>query len=292
MGFRAVCIENRCKCSYTSGYLVVVNGDKTTKIHLSEIASLTFATTQLYVSGYLMSELAKSKIPVVFCDEKSFPIAESLPLHGAHNCAGRVADQLDWTVPSKKRLWQKVIKDKIGAQAEVLVLDGHLSEARRLGEYADDVRSGDPTNREAAAAALYFATLFGSGFSRDADNAVNAALNYGYSVLLSKVSRELVSRGFLTQTGICHRNEFNQWNFPCDLMEPFRPLVDWIVLSSGIQDFNVELRRLLVDMMNRDVSYEGGRYKMGSVIGLYVRGCLDVLEKKIAADDVSLYMLL
>lgn len=267
----------------------MTRGDDTTKIHLSEISSLTLCTTQVYVSAYLMAELAKCKIPVVFCDEKSFPVAESLPLHGAHNCLARVSAQLEWSLPSKKRLWQRVVRDKIALQASVLREQGFNREADVLDSYAEDVHSGDPTNREAAAAALYFPTLFGEGFSRDADCDVNASLNYGYSVLLSKVSRELVSRGCLTHLGIFHRGELNQWNLACDLMEPFRPFVDRLVVMSEPVVFDSDMRHLLVAMMSREVSYDGGMYKLGSVIGLYVKGCLDVLDRKMEAADLVRY---
>lgn len=289
MGFRAVCIESRCRCSYQGGYLVVTRGDDTTKIHLSEILSLTFSTTQVYVSAYLMSELAKCKIPVVFCDEKRFPVAESLPLHGAHNCLARVTAQLDWSLPSKKRLWQRVVRDKVAMQAMVLQKYGFEREARMLGEYIENVRSGDPTNREAAAASLYFATLFGDGFSRDSDCDINASLNYGYSVLLSRVCRELVAHGCLTHVGICHRGGLNQWNLACDLMEPFRPFVDYLVLASGLASFGPDMRHLLINMMSRMLPYDDGVYKFGSVVSRYVRGCLDVLDRKIDIVDLKCY---
>lgn len=289
MGFRAVCIESRCRCSYSGGYLVVTGEAETTKIHLSEIASLTFCTTKVYVSGYLMSELAKNKIPVVFTDEKSYPVAESLPLFGSHNCPKRLDEQLAWSVPAKKRLWQKVVRDKIKAQSEVLTKWNFDREATILLQFAEDVRSGDPTNREAAAAGMYFSTLFGKTFNRDQDSDLNACLNYGYSILLSKVSREIVSRGYLTQTGINHRSELNQWNFSCDLMEPFRPFVDQTVLLSGIGTFDKEMRRLLIDITNRTVAYRDGSYKMGSVIGLYIQDCIDSLNRKISAEDIDMY---
>lgn len=292
MGFRSVCIENRCRCSYSGGYLVVTGETATTKIHLSEIASLTFCTTKVYVSAYLMAELAKSKIPVTFSDEKCFPIAESLPLHGAHNCVTRVESQMEWTLPSKKRLWQKVVRDKIAAQSEVLQLMNASREAKMLKGYAEDVRSGDPTNREAAAAALYFSTLFGESFNRDQDSDLNASLNYGYSILLSKVSREIVSRGYLTHLGIKHQSDFNQWNLSCDYMEPFRPFIDLTIIQSGLSEFCTEMRRLLIDVMNRDVSFDDGKYKMGSVVSLYIQSCFDALERKGTIDDIKMYSML
>lgn len=289
MGFRNVCVESRCRCSYSGGYLVVTGEAVTTKIHLSEIASLTFCTTKVYVSGYLMSELAKNKIPVVFSDEKCFPVAESLPLHGSHNCTARIESQLCWSAPAKKRLWQKIVRDKITAQSEVLLLNDAVKEAETLRSYACDVRSGDPTNREAAAAALYFSALFGQAFSRDQESDLNASLNYGYSVLLSKVSREIVSRGYLTQYGINHRGDFNQWNMSCDFMEPFRPFVDLVIIRSGVPSFGTAMRRLLIDIMNREVKYDDGVYKMGSVVSRYIQGCFDALERKIVPDDIRMY---
>ncbi len=292
MGFRSVCIESRCKCSYSGGYLVVTKGDSTTKIHLTEISSLTFCTTQVYVSGFLMAELARSKIPVIFCDEKSYPIAESLPINGAHDCPKAINQQMEWSLPAKKKLWQRLVRDKIDRQAEVLKLLGHDREATVLASYRADVRSGDPTNREAAAASLYFSTLFGKEFNRDLDIPINACLNYGYSVLLSRVSREIVSRGYLTQVGICHRSEVNQWNFACDLMEPFRPFVDKTVLLSGIVDLNTDMKRLLIDMGNRTLSYRDGAYKANSVITLYVKDCLDCLNKEAFPDDIPGFTLL
>ena len=267
----------------------MTKSDVTTKIHLSEISSLTFCTTQVYVSAYLLSELAKQKIPVVFCDESYYPVAESLPLHGAHNCFARVTSQLDWSLPSKKRLWQRVVRDKISLQAAVLQEQGFDREARILSEYAGNVRSGDPTNREAAAAALYFPTLFGEGFTRDDDGVINASLNYGYSIVLTRVSRELTSRGCLTHMGIFHRSELNPWNLACDFMEPFRPFVDRLVLMSGLESFDADMRHLLIDITNRTVPYDDGEYKFGSVISLYVKGCLDVLDRKIDVTDLLCY---
>ncbi|ERL12388.1 CRISPR-associated endonuclease Cas1, subtype II/NMENI [Coriobacteriaceae bacterium BV3Ac1] len=289
MGFRAVCIESRAKCSYSGGYLVVTTGDVTTKIHLSEISTLTFGTTQVYVSGYLMAELAQNKIPVSFCNEKRFPEAVSLPLHGSYNCLEGVENQLSWSLPSKKRLWQKVIRHKILKQAEVLALLEIPAGEQRLKQYAEEVRSGDPTNREATAAALYFASLFGADFTRDSENWINASLNYGYSVLLSQVSRELISHGYLTHVGICHKGRNNHWNFACDLMEPFRPFIDYLIVSSGLDDFNKPMRCLLIDSLSHLVNYRDGTYKMASVVKMYVKDCVDCLDRKLSADDIEIY---
>lgn len=260
--------------------------DDTTKIHLSEISSIVLQTTQVYLSAYLLSELAKNKISLVICDEKCNPIGQYLPLYGAHNTSKRIGEQLAWSEPIKKRVWQHIVKDKVYQQACFLEECDCPKEAKALYAVVAEVRSGDTTNREAHAARLYFSTLFGSDFVREAETPVNAALNYGYAILLSMVNREIVSRGYLTQSGICHRNEYNQFNLACDFMEPFRPVVDRLVVDSVAQEFDGTIRRVLVDMANQTMIYRDGNYKLGSVVSLYVQDCLNALNKKIAVEDI------
>lgn len=287
MAFRSVVIASPCKLSYKGGYLVVRKEDDTTKVHLSEVSSIVLQTNQVYISAYLLSELAKEKISFVVADEKCSPIGHYLPLYGSHNTSKRIAEQLEWGEPIKKRVWQRVVKDKIAHQAMILNARAREAEGEVLLGFVPEVRSGDTTNREASAARIYFQALFGPGFSRDDDTPVNAALNYGYSILLSAVSREIVSRGYLTQCGICHRNEYNQFNLSCDLMEPFRPIVDRLVFDNIDDSFEKEDRYLLVDMLNQSVSYRGGMYRIGSVIGLYIQDCFSALNKKLSIDEIE-----
>lgn len=271
--------------------MVVRKEDDTSKIHLSEISMIILQTEQAFISAYLLSELAKNKISLVISDEKCNPVGQYLPLYGAHNTSGRVVDQLAWGEPIKKRVWQHVVKDKIQQQASFLD-ERDYDEAKRLYAIVSEVRSGDTTNREAQAARLYFATLFGKEFSRDEDCAVNAALDYGYAVLLSMVNREIVSRGYLTQCGICHHNDFNQFNLACDLMEPFRPAVDRLVVDYLPGEFDKDAKHVLADLANGGVEYKGGSYRLGSVVSLYVQDCLNALNKKISVDDIEGFRLL
>lgn len=287
MSFRTIFIESPCRLSYSSGYMVVRKEDDTAKIHLSEISTVILQTERVFISAYLLSELAKAKISFVVSDEKRNPIGQYLPLYGAHNVSKRIQDQLSWGEPIKKRVWQRVVRDKITKQAAFLRERDHLEAAQLLDSLVPEVRSGDSTNREAQSARIYFLTLFGKGFSRDDDSPLNAALNYGYAVLLSMVNREVVSRGYLTQCGICHRNEYNQFNLACDFMEPFRPVVDRQVSDYLSGSFDADIRRALADIANISLSYRGGTYRLGSVVSMYVQDCLNALCKKIAVDDIQ-----
>ena len=267
--------------------MVVRKEDDTAKVHLSEFHTLVLHTNQAYISAYLMSELAKSKISLVVSDERHDPVGQYLPLYGAHNTSGRIDEQLEWGPVAKKQVWQRIVRDKVMHQARVLSVRAREEDASLLEKVAAEVRSGDSTHREAYAAHVYFRSLFGPDFSRDDDCPINAALNYGYALLLSSVNREIVSRGYLTQEGICHHNDFNQFNLSCDFMEPFRPIVDRIVFDNIEDEFTKDDKLLLVDMLNQTIPYRGGSYRVASVISLYVKDCLDALSKRLSVDAIE-----
>lgn len=271
--------------------MVVRKEDDTAKVHLSEISSIILETMQVYISAYLLAELANNKISLVVSDSQRNPVGQFLPLYGAHNTSKRIAEQLAWGEPIKKRVWQRVVKDKVKMLAAFLN-ERCYDEAELVKRIIPEVRSGDTTNREAQAARIYFAALFGPDFSREKDIPLNAALNYGYAVLLSMVNRELVSRGVMTQMGICHRNEYNQFNLACDIMEPFRPAVDRLVVDFFSVDFDGEIRRVLGDLGNTHVAYNDGIYRLSSVVSQYVQQCLNALNKKITVEDIDDFRLL
>ena len=267
--------------------MVVRKEDDTAKVHLSEFQTLVLHTNQVYISAYLMSELSKAKISLVVSDERHDPVGQYLPLYGAHNTSARIDEQLEWGPVAKKQVWQRIIKDKIAHQARVLGVRAREADAAILEKVVAEVRSGDSTHREAHAAHIYFPALFGPGFSRDDETPINAALNYGYALLLSSINREIVARGYLTQQGICHCNEFNQFNLSCDFMEPFRPIVDRIVFDNVQGDFTKDDKLLLVDMFNQAIPYRGGSYRVSSVISLYVKDCLDALARRLSVDAIE-----
>ena len=286
-GYRNVVISSPCKLQYRGGYLEVRKEGDTVRIHLGEISSVVLQTNQVFVSAYLLSELAKSKVSFVVSDEKCNPIGQYLPLYGAHNTSKKIAEQIEWTEPAKKRVWQRVVRDKIAHQSALLTARARERQGEQLCDIVPEVRSGDSTNREGHAARLYFGALFGQDFSRDKEIPLNAALNYGYAIILSAVSREIVARGYLTQVGICHRNEYNQFNLSCDLMEPFRPIVDRVVFDNFEGDFDRNFKLLLVDVLNRGIPYKGGSYRVGSVISLYVSDCLKALNRRLSVDEIE-----
>lgn len=279
-------VTKQCKCSYKNGCLIVRDED-VRMIHLSEIYCLYLESTAVSVTTYLINELVKRKIHIIVCDEQHNPCAEILALYGSHNTSKRVAEQFAWTEENKSKIWTLIVREKICRQAALLASIGNES-ACLLANYADEVVFNDATNREGHAAKVYFNALFGLSFTREEDTYLNAALDYGYSLLLSAFNREVVANGYITQIGVCHRNEFNQFNLSCDLMEPFRPIVDRFVYGKMPFVFDAEIRFGLVDLLNTMVNYDGGEYYLTSVIAMYTKNVLSCIASG-ERDAVKFY---
>ena len=282
MSWRTIVVSSSAKLDYQMGYLVV-RKDTLTKIHLSEIGLLMVESTAVSLTAALLAEMTKRKIKVIFCDEKRNPSSELLPYYGAHDTSAKIRKQIAWSVGDKKAVWTEIVADKIRKQASMLRFAGR-TEAELLEQYLRELEYGDATNREGHAAKVYFNALFGKSFTRTDDSSINAALNYGYSIVLSLVNREIVSNGYLTQLGIFHDNMFNQFNLASDLMEPFRILVDKEVYLMEPQIFEQKEKMRLVDILNHEVVIGGRCEVVNNAIKLYCKSVFDALED----SDISL----
>lgn len=230
------------------------------------------------ITSYLINELTKNKIKLIVCDEKHNPVCELTPYYGAHNTSKRVQMQALWKKEVKNRAWKTIIKHKIYNQAQLLKklnIDGY----EKLLEYASSVEEGDLTNREGHAAKVYFNLLFGKDFSRGIGDNTNIALDYGYSILLSSFNREIVSKGYITQLGINHKNEFNQYNLSCDLMEPYRPLIDEIVLENRELVFGKEFKLKLLNVLNKRVDIDDRNYFVPNAVSIFTNSVLNFMDK-------------
>ena len=271
MSFRTVVISQRSKLDFSMNYLVIRTGENTQRIRLDDIALLMVENPAISLTGCLLEALVKAKVRVVFCDGRHNPISEISPLYGSHDCVRKLRFQLAWKEETKKRTWKLIIQQKIGNQALLLKQMGKLTESKMLLKYAEEVTDGDETNREGHAAKVYFNAIFGLQFSRNQENAINSALNYGYSLILSCVNREVVSCGYLTQLGIFHDNTFNQFNLSCDLMEPFRPLVDRAVAENVPGEFTTETKRELLTLLECQVLIDGAKQLLPNAIKRFVQ---------------------
>ena len=235
MSWRIVVISNSAKLDYSMGYMVV-RRDTVTKIHINEIHTVMIETTAVSITAALLAELTKHKVKVIFCDEKRNPSSELLPYYGSHDTSNKVRNQIMWSQDIKTAVWTEIVSEKIRNQMKVLA-DYGRPEQDMLSQYINNIEFGDVTNREGHAAKVYFNALFGKDFTRTEECPINAALNYGYSIVLSSFNREVVANGYVTQIGVFHDNMFNPFNLGSDLMEPFRILVDRKVYKMKPQVF-------------------------------------------------------
>ena len=282
MSWRTVVISGNAKLDYQLGYLVV-RGKETTKIYINEIAILIVESTAVSLTAYLLNELTKKKVKIVFCDERRNPVSELVSYYGSHDTSLKVRRQIEWSGPDKTLLWTEIVSEKIRRQA--LLLDKYgLSGAELLFNYVEEILQGDVTNREGHAAKVYFNTLFGKDFTRTEESPINAALNYGYSILLSAFNREIVANGYITQVGLFHDNVFNQFNLASDLMEPYRPLVDEIVYNMCPEKFEQDEKYQMLEILSKEVYISGKTEVVLNAIRLYVRSVFDAINDK----DISL----
>ena len=282
MSWRTVIISKRAKLDLQMNYMVV-RMDTVTKIHLSEISVLLIESTAVSITAALLAEMTKRKIKVIFCDEKRMPSSQLVAFYGSHDTSNKYKRQIVWSVEHKKIIWAEIVAEKIRKQEEFLRKLGR-SECDLLSQYIGEITPGDETNREGHAAKVYFNSVFGMDFSRTLTCNINAALNYGYSIILSAFSKEIVSQGYFTQLGIFHDNMHNEFNLACDLMEPFRILVDKKVYNMELDKFEGEEKYELIDILNQKVYIDGNEEYVSKAIRIYSKSVFDALNE----GDVSI----
>jgi CRISPR-associated protein Cas1 len=230
---RTLHFGNPAHLSFQNAQLLIELKDEqrtTRTIPIEDIGVVILEHPQITLSMKVLDALIKANVAIVSCDDHYMPSGMFLPLEGHHTQTERIRNQLNASAPLKKQLWQQTIRIKIANQATVLDKIG-LNGAR-LMDLSQKVKSGDSANLEAQAAAYYWQQLYGSDFVRSRKmESPNAQMNYGYSILRSLVARALSASGMYPSVGIHHRNRYNAFCLADDIMEPYRPFVDWMVLN-------------------------------------------------------------
>lgn len=281
MGFRTIVIKKRSKLDLKMNYLVCRN-DEETRIYIPEISNLIIESTAVSLTCALISELVKNNVKIIFCDEKHSPESELVGYNINYNNSKKISWQIQWKEDIKGKVWQKIIQNKILKQKEFLQELNYPKEAELLQLYQEDVELNDITNREGHSAKVYFNALFGFDFSRRDSHFVNSALNYGYAIILACFNREIVSNGYITQLGIWHHNEFNHFNLSCDLMEPFRILVDKKVYFLEDGDLNYKMK--ILEILDEKVKIDGKEQYLENAISQYCNSIFESLNK----EDINL----
>lgn len=241
---------------------------------IEDLGVVVLDNKQVTITSGLLDALLENNCAVITCDSKSMPIGLMLPLYGNTTQNERFRQQLDASLPLKKQLWQQTVQMKINNQASVLK-DCVDEEVRCMRVWASDVRSGDPDNLEARAAAYYWKSLFADieGFTREREGIYpNNLLNYGYAILRAVVARGLVTSGLLPTLGIHHHNRYNAYCLADDIMEPYRPYVDELVfklvqINGKVLDLTKEIKAKLLEIPTLEVKIGGKRSPLMVAVG-------------------------
>lgn len=279
MGWRTVIVNTHSKLSYKNNHLIFKDATRTEMIHLSEVDILLLETTDIVLSTMLIKRLVDENILVIFCDDKRLPTAHLMPYYARHDSSLQLSRQIDWEEAVKAEVWTHIISQKILNQSIYLSACGFIEKSQSVMNLYHSLELFDPSNREGHSARIYFNTLFGNDFNRELDNDINASLDYGYTLLLSMFAREVVLSGCMTQFGLKHANQFNQFNLASDIMEPFRPIIDQIVYENRNHSF-VKIKRELFSIFSDTFQYNNKEMYLTNIVSDYTKKVIKALNNK------------
>lgn len=294
MAWRVVAIENPAKLSLKDNKLVIKQAEEVA-LPLEDINSLIIDNRQVNLTTSILTALSEFSVNTLICDERHLPTTIILPHGQASRGSKNARLQVNMGEALRKQLWRKNIIQKIKNQAALLQKNNFILEAENLDRLASTVRSGDAGNNEATAARCYFNVLLGDA-TRRKPLWYNSALNYGYAIVRGSIARAVVARGLVTEIGINHHSELNQYNLVDDLIEPFRPLVDDYILNKvallhvgeeSDVSLNKDDRHRIIDVLNQYGIIIDKRYTIKHLTDMTVESFI----KAISEDDAEFFTL-
>jgi len=255
------------------GLLVIdVEGHEVDAIPFADLAAVVVSNRQVVFTQSVLTGLAEAGASLVTCDEKYHPASMMLPLAGHYAQAERFVKQAALPLPRRKRWWQSIVREKISAQARTLTRLRGMDYG--VGGMAKRVGSGDPSNVEAQASRRYWMTVFGDpDFRRgDDDDPRNAQLNYGYAILRAATARALCACGLHPSFGLHHRNKYNAFALADDMMEPFRPAVDWAVATGANGGLSPAAKKSLIECVTSRYRVNGEARTLFDILSRSAQG--------------------
>jgi len=230
------------------------------KIPIEDLGLVILQHRAIVLTQAVIIACQENNVVLVFCDKQHLPYSVILPISDANSLHTKVLiEQTKVPEPTRKRLWKQVVQFKIREQALTLKLLNKNS--KPLEHLAKQVKTGDKENHEAQAAKKYWRLLMGDEFRRTPKSGeVNALLNYGYAIIRAIIARAIVGSGLHPALGLHHHNQYNGLCLADDLMEPFRPWVDYcvyqMVQSGQILEVNIESKKILLGLLSESVIWK------------------------------------
>ncbi|MEM5879563.1 MAG: type II CRISPR-associated endonuclease Cas1 [Candidatus Aenigmatarchaeota archaeon] len=261
-GWRVILINSESNLKLLHGNLHIIRADGQISFPIEDIDMVLVEAPFGVVTFPLLRKLAEKGIPLLITDNTFLPSGIFLPYFSQQSVPNLLFQQLELKIPFKKRVWQRIVQQKILNQAKTLDLLG--KESKSLLEIALNVRSGDSTNREAVAAKVYFKSLLESS-SRKADSLINSALNYGYSIVRSAVARSLAASGLVCALGLGHKSRTNPFNLADDFVEVFRPFVDLMIFKEPpCEELSPNYKKYLIKVLKMECAILGKIYSIST----------------------------
>jgi CRISPR-associated endonuclease cas1, NMENI subtype len=273
-------ITNANELSISNNQLVmsnieIENNKQVNKISLKDILAIIIENCRCKITGILQLRLSEKNIPLIICNEKHQPVLHSLGLYNHFQVTMRINEQVNWLDIKKDEIWSKIVIQKIKNQRNLLqFLEKSENTISKLEMYEKNIskEKKEAEHQEAIAARMYFQELFGKNFKRFNDDGINSALNYGYALLRSLISSKIVAKGFHPSLGIHHKSQLNNYNFADDIIEIFRPMVDYVVYFNQKEEAELskELRQNLLLILTQKVYWKNKKYELSQVIDYFL----------------------
>ncbi len=284
--WRTVLITKGGRISTRDNQLIIKTHEYENVIPLEDIYSIVIESLRTEFTANAVNALTTAGVHIIICNDKHLPNSLALPLNTHYRAYNVLKKQIELPKEIKSVLWKEIIKSKIINQKRVLQFTGKSKNVmNKLMQFSQEVLNDDTSNREGLSAKMFFRELYGSEFVRMADDSINSALNYGYAILRSAVSKSLVAYGFNCALGIHHINEYNAFNLSDDFMEPYRPIVDFWVDTNRTDlcgNLTMDNKLGLINLINQCVLCDGKRVKVRYSIDLLVKSLVSCIENGVA----------
>ena len=288
MGYRQVIIKKSEKLHFKDNQLIIDKDESSIKVPLEDISYILIEDSSTILTTRLLAELGKNAISLIVCDEKFEPTSIMYPYNYHFKQLDVFSHQLEIDDSIKNEFWNQIVKRKIENSIRVLEMTSKEEfPISKLTEYINEITEGDSKNREGLAAKMYFRSLFGSDFIRFYDDNVNAALNYGYTIIASAIIRNLAVYGLNTYLGIHHSSKINNFNLAYDFLEPYRSVVDKFVYDNQddiVLPLSFEFRKKLINLLNKEVLHQNKKYTIEYSIGLLIKSYI----KSFSSGEIKL----
>lgn len=294
MSWRTLCVKDSERIRLKLDNVEIIKNGRKIDVPLSDIESIILEGQDTTISTRLLAKLGHNHIMLIVCDQKYLPAGIFIEYGQYHRSAKRVREQILWSEQLIAEAWQRIVYQKMKNQITLAqYLKVPTDRLELMTSLAQAVEPGDPTNREGHVAKVYFNSLYGNDFSRDLDCIENMIMNFGYTIIRSYIARVTVAEGLITARGLFHSNEYNQFNLVDDLMEPFRPIVDyWMhkaILDNDMDHLTYEKRLKIIDIVNQPMFTNDGKLTtLDMIMNTYINNFIYAMNNN---DLDSLYII-